>query len=126
MLNIQSLAISLSFLSSSSLECVEGKVSNEKIQFAQTIIHNINMIESSIVEFMRKSKIRWCARGQTRPKATSIDPMFIEESKEDEDVEQKFVEAQTTYKDIGEGNVVEVKLQLSTKVKVELQQSIKV
>jgi hypothetical protein len=63
MLNIQSLAISLLFHSSSSLECVEGKVSNEKIQFAQTIIHNINMIESSIVEFMRKSKIRWCVRG---------------------------------------------------------------
>jgi hypothetical protein len=54
----------------------------------------------------------------TRPKATLIDPMFIEESKEDEAMEQHFVEAQIAQTDTREENVVEAKVQQSTKVQM--------
>jgi hypothetical protein len=42
--------------------------------------------------------------------------MFIEESKEDDVMEHHFVETQTMQKDVGEENVVEVKVHPSTKV----------
>jgi hypothetical protein len=50
-LNIQLLAIRSPPHSSSSLECQEGKVYNEKMQFMQTIIHNIYKTRKSVVEF---------------------------------------------------------------------------
>jgi hypothetical protein len=37
--------------------CVEGKAYNENIQFAQMIIHDINMTRTFAVEFLRRSKI---------------------------------------------------------------------
>jgi hypothetical protein len=42
--------------------------------------------------------------------------VFIEESEEDKAMEQHFVEEQTTRKDAREENVIEAKIQLSTKV----------
>ncbi len=80
MLNIQLLAIRSPSHSSSSLECVEGKTYNEKIQFAQTIIHDINQTRTFAIEFLHRSKRRWHASAQTRLGATSTDLMFIEES----------------------------------------------
>jgi hypothetical protein len=51
-LNIQTLATgSPPHSSSSSSECAEGKAYNEKIQFAQMIIHDINTIRTFVVEF---------------------------------------------------------------------------
>jgi hypothetical protein len=44
--------------------------------------------------------------------------MFIEESKEDEAMEQHFVEAQIAQTDTREENVVEAKVQQSTKVQM--------
>jgi hypothetical protein len=48
--------------------------------------------------------------------APSIDPMCIEESKEDKVEEHHFVEARTMQKDAREDNVVAKEEQLSTKV----------
>ncbi len=62
-LNIQPLAISSpSHSSSSSLECAERKVYNEKIPFAQMIIHDIDTIGTSTIEFLHKSERCWCVR----------------------------------------------------------------
>ncbi len=52
--------------------------------------------------------------------------MFIEELKEDEDVEQHFVEAQIAQKVAKEKNVFEAEKQLSIEVQVEVQQATKV
>ncbi len=59
----------------------------------QTIIQDINTIGTFEVEFLHKSKRCWHAREHIRPRATLVDPLFIEESEEDEAVEQHFVEA---------------------------------
>jgi len=61
-LNIQPLAISSPLHSSSSSECAEGKVYNEKILFAQMIIHDIDTIGTSTTEFLHKSERCWCVR----------------------------------------------------------------
>jgi hypothetical protein len=66
---------------------------NVKIQFVQMTIQDIDTTKTFIVEFLHKSKQRWCARKETRPKATSIDLMCIEESEEDEAKEHYFMEA---------------------------------
>jgi hypothetical protein len=42
--------------SSSSLECAERKVYNEKIQFVQMIIQKIDTIGTSAIEFLHRSK----------------------------------------------------------------------
>jgi hypothetical protein len=55
-LNIQPLAISSSSHSSSSSECAEAKEYNEKISFAQMIIHDIDTIGTSTTEFLHKSE----------------------------------------------------------------------
>jgi hypothetical protein len=55
-LNISLLVVRSLLHSSSSLKCVEGKVYNEKIQFAQMIIQDINTIEAFVVEFLCRSK----------------------------------------------------------------------
>ncbi len=55
-LNIQSLAIRSLPHYLSSLECAKGKAYNEKIQFAQTIIHDIDITGTSIVEFLHISR----------------------------------------------------------------------
>jgi hypothetical protein len=115
-LNIQPLTVRSLLHSSPSSKCVEGKAYNEKMQFAQIIIHDIYEIGTSTVEFLHKSKRSWCAREQTKLGVTIVDLVFIEESKEDEDVEQHFVEAQTLQTDAGEENIVEAKVQPSTKV----------
>jgi hypothetical protein len=44
--------------SSSFSKCVEGKAYNEKIQFAQMIIQDINTIGTFAVEFLHKSRRR--------------------------------------------------------------------
>ncbi len=59
MLHIQPLAIKLSLHSSSSLECAKRKAYNEKMQFAQMIIHDIYRIRTSIVEFFNRSRRSW-------------------------------------------------------------------
>jgi len=61
-LNIPPLALRLPPHSSSSSECVKGKAYNEKIQFAQMIIQDINTIRTSIVEVLHRSKRRWCPK----------------------------------------------------------------
>jgi hypothetical protein len=55
-LNVQPLAIRLPTHSSSSSKCVEGKVYNEEIKFAQMIIQNIDITKTFAVEFLRISK----------------------------------------------------------------------
>jgi hypothetical protein len=62
MLNIQPLVVRLLLHSSSYLECAEGKAYNEKIQFAQTMILDIDMIGTFVFEFLHKSKRHWCVR----------------------------------------------------------------
>jgi hypothetical protein len=75
LLNIQPLAITSPSHSSSSLECAKGKAYNEKIQFALTIIQDIDTTKTSVIEFLRKSRRCWHARKQTKHL------MCIEESK---------------------------------------------
>jgi hypothetical protein len=48
------------------------------------IIHDINTIGTSTVEFLRRSRRHWCIREQIGPRATFVDSMFIEELEEDE------------------------------------------
>jgi hypothetical protein len=55
-LNIQPLDVRSLSHSSSSSECEEGKVYNEKIQFAQIIIQNIDTTGTSVVEFLHRRK----------------------------------------------------------------------
>ncbi len=62
MLNIQSLAIRSLSHSSSSSECAERKSYNEKIQFAEMTIQDINITRTSIVEFLCRSKRCWCVK----------------------------------------------------------------
>ncbi len=56
MLNIQPLVVRLPLHSSSSSKCVEGKVYKEKIQFVQTIIQDIDITRTYVVEFLCKSR----------------------------------------------------------------------
>jgi hypothetical protein len=42
---------------------------------------------------LHRSKRSWHAKEQIGSRATLVDPMFIEDSEEDEAVEQHFVEA---------------------------------
>jgi hypothetical protein len=77
--------------SSSSLKCARGKKYNEKMQFVQTIIHDIYRTRTSAIEFLCRSRRSWHAREQTRPRATSVDPVFIEELEEDETMEAQIV-----------------------------------
>jgi hypothetical protein len=93
MLNIQPLAIRSLLHSSSSSKCAERKVYNETIQFVQTIIQDIDITGTIVIEFLCKSKRHWRVREQREPGATSIDLMFIEELEENEVVERHFVEA---------------------------------
>ncbi len=62
------------------------------MQFVQMIIHEIYRTRTFVVEFLHKSKSQH-VRKQTRPGATLINPMFIEELDENEAMEQHFVEA---------------------------------
>jgi len=57
------------------------------------IIQDINTIRTYVVEFLRKSRWRWCAKEQTKPGAILIDPVCIEELEEDKVEEHHFVEA---------------------------------
>jgi len=45
------------------------------------------------------SERHWCPKEQIGLKVTLIDPVFIEESEDDEGVEQHFVEEQTMEKE---------------------------
>ncbi len=88
MLNKQLLVIRLPSHSPSSLECEEGKVYNEKMQFAHTIIQDMYKIRTFIVE-----SLCICRRGQSSsvqvgPRTTLVDLVSIEELEEDEGVEQ--------------------------------------
>jgi hypothetical protein len=56
-LNIEVLALRLPLHSSSLLECVKGKVYNEKIHLVKMIIQDINTSKIYVVEFLHKSKI---------------------------------------------------------------------
>jgi hypothetical protein len=55
--NIQPLVVRSLPHSSSSLECAKGKAYIEKMQFAQTIIHDIYRIGTSIIEFCAKVEV---------------------------------------------------------------------
>jgi hypothetical protein len=94
-LNMQMLVVRLLSLSSSSLKCAKGKVYNEKMQFAQTIIHDIHRIGTYAIDFLHKSRRSWCVKDQIRLGATLVDPV-IKELKENKVVEQHFVEAKAT------------------------------
>jgi len=61
-----------------------------------------------------RSRQHWRAREHTRPRATSIDLVCIEKSKEDESKEHHFVEVLIVQKDTREENVVVQEEQLST------------
>jgi hypothetical protein len=93
MLNILPLVVRSPSHSSSSLECAKGKAYNEKIQFVQTIIQDIDTIGTFVVEFLCKSKPRWRAKEQIGLGPTLINLVCIEELKEDEVEEHHFVEA---------------------------------
>jgi hypothetical protein len=54
MLNIQSLAIRSSLHSPSSSKCEKHKAYNEKMQFAQTLIHDIYGYRTFVVEFLHR------------------------------------------------------------------------
>jgi hypothetical protein len=73
-----------------------------------------------------KSRRSWHARKQIGLKVTLVDLVFIEGSKEDEAMEQHFVEAKIMQTDVGEENVVEVEVQPSTEVQMmaEAQQKV--
>jgi hypothetical protein len=60
---------------------------NEKMQFVQTVIHNIYRTRTSTFEFLRKSKRSWCTREEIGPGVTLVDLMVVEELEEDEVVE---------------------------------------
>jgi hypothetical protein len=69
-------------------ECEEGKAYNEKMQFAHTIIEDIYKFETYAVEFLcicRKGC--WNSSEQAKPRATLVDLMNIEKSKENKGVE---------------------------------------
>jgi len=57
------------------------------------IIQDINTTKIYVIEFFHESKIRWHPKKQTRPRATSIDLVFIKELMDDEMMEQHFVDA---------------------------------
>jgi hypothetical protein len=71
-LNIQSLVVRSPLHSSSPLECAKRKAYNDKMQFAQTIIHNIYRTRTFVVEFLHKSRRSWHAREWTRLRATLV------------------------------------------------------
>ncbi len=98
---------------------------NVKIQFVQMTIQDIDTTKTFIVEFLHKSKQRWYARKETRPKATSIDLMCIEESEEDEAKEHYFMEAQIM-KDTRKENVVTQEEQIFIELQLNVQQTTKV
>jgi hypothetical protein len=60
------------------------------------IIHDIDTNITFVVEFLRGGKRCWCAKKQIGQGVTLVGLVFIEESEEDEVVEQHFVKAQTT------------------------------
>ncbi len=60
------------------------------------IIQDIYRTKTSKVEFLCKHKRDWSSSVQARPRATLVDLVNIEESKENESVEQQFVDAQVT------------------------------
>jgi hypothetical protein len=51
------------------------------------IIQDIDTIGTSIVEFLCRSKKRWCVKELIKTGATLVDLMFIEELEEDEAME---------------------------------------
>jgi len=77
LLNIQLLVIGSLPHSSSTLECVKGKVYNKNIQFAQMIIQDINITKTFVIKFLHKRKKRWHPKKQTKLRTTLIDLMFI-------------------------------------------------
>ncbi len=119
MLNIQPLALRLPPHSSSLSKCLKGKAYNEKIHFAQIIIQDINTTRTFVVEFLHTSKRHWCPKEQIGLNVTSIDPVFIEKSKDNKGVEQHFVEEQTMEKNTKEENIIEVEEHISLEVQVE-------
>jgi hypothetical protein len=66
---------------------------NEKMKFAQMIIHDIYRSETSTINFLCTRKRGWHVSEQEGLGTTSVDPMNIEELEEDEVVEQQSVEA---------------------------------
>ncbi len=91
MLNIQSLAVKLPPCSPSSLKCKEGKTYNEKMQFAQVIIHDIYKIELFVVKFLCRHRKSWSGTNQVGLGATLVDSVYIKKLKEDEVVEQQSI-----------------------------------
>jgi len=80
------LVVKLLLLFSSFLKCAKGKMYNEKMQFAQTIIHDIHRIRTYAIDFLHKSRRSWCVKDQIRLGATLVD-LVIEELKENKVVE---------------------------------------
>ncbi len=50
-------------------------------------IHDICRTGTFVVDFLRRSKKNWHAKESTRPRAISIDLVFIEKSKENKAME---------------------------------------
>ncbi len=126
MLNIQLLDVRSSSHSSSSLECAKGKAYNVKIQFVETIIQDIDIIETFKVEFLHRSRQHQCGRKQTGPRVTSIDLVCLKELEENEVEKHHFVEAQMMQKDTREENVITQEEQLFTKMQLIVHQAIEV
>ncbi len=80
------------------------------------IIQDIYRSGTSTIEFLHRHKKGQSVTKQIGPRVTSMDLVYIEESKEDEVMEQQFVEAQAMQKDAKEEDVIEAKMQPSTKV----------
>jgi hypothetical protein len=115
-LNIQTLVVRSLPHSSSSLERVERNAYNEKIQFEQMIIQDINTTKTFVVEFLCRSRQHRRVREKIGPRATLINLVCIQELEEYEVEEHHFVEGQTMQKDAREENIVVQKEQLFIKV----------
>jgi hypothetical protein len=51
------------------------------------IIQDIDITRISVTKFLHKSKRCWYPKEQTKPRATSIESVFIEELEDDEALE---------------------------------------
>jgi hypothetical protein len=62
------------------------------MQFAHIIIQDLCRTKTSAIEFLRIHKKGWNSSVQVGPIPTSVDPVNIENLKEDEGVEQQSID----------------------------------
>jgi hypothetical protein len=75
------------------LECEKGEAYSEKIQFAHTIIQDIDTTRTFKVEFLCRSRRCWHVRKHIKLRTTLVNSVCIEEWEEGKAKEHHFVEA---------------------------------